>query len=697
MKKHQFLAMAMAGVTAFTSVGIVAYADNENSEALAAAITTVKNRIDIPEDLTEFSYSVSKQNLKTVYYLTWSTPSNVSMYNELSVQVCDSMILNYQAPEDRSTDYTDHLAELTNDQLYKKAKAQLKKLNPTLSKVLKIDRDSIYVSLYGSSARFTFYRTKNGVPVQNDSGTIVLNKDTGEIISLSLDWHPGATFQSAKTVISEDEAKEAYKNMIGLTPHYEFDYDYTTQTTTARLVYSQSDYGRINAFTGKKSDFAADGYFGEDFEDEDSETASEASADTGNPGAGGYTEQEKAEINKDLPYASKDAVVELLKSNEWFSYNDKMELGYSSLYTEKLNGKKTYYYDAYFTDENWSEEEEEVYEVEDYTASSEENIEPYHSIAITVNAETGEVQSYSYYDSSSSNYADSYDLSKADSAAREVAKTLAGDKYGSYTDYSSSVSSITRSYADSTELYTGSSHTWNRYENGFMVSGNTISVRFNSDMTLKRYSISYTDVALPSPDSMLTADQVMDKFWERNTLDLYYLARVNEKKVKTVLVYGTDNSVYVDAFTGEDIYTWMYDTENDLSGITDKTLLKMAQRLDDHGIAICDHKFSEDDYVTNADLENALGTSSTSGELTDNITRSAALIAFTRLVSSDKVAKLKGIYKSPFSDISDDNPCVGYYAIAYAWGVFTEDKLDATRYFTYGDLIRMVYAYYTAK
>lgn len=40
MKKA--IALSMAAVTALTSVSVVAFADNENSEALAAAITTVK-------------------------------------------------------------------------------------------------------------------------------------------------------------------------------------------------------------------------------------------------------------------------------------------------------------------------------------------------------------------------------------------------------------------------------------------------------------------------------------------------------------------------------------------------------------------------------------------------------------------------------------------------------------------------------
>ena len=217
-------------------------------------------------------------------------------------------------------------------------------------------------------------------------------------------------------------------------------------------------------------------------------------------------------------------------------------------------------------------------------------------------------------------------------------------------------------------------------------------------MKLTQYSINYTDVVLPKPTGMLTATQAMKKFWETSDLDMYYLAKVYKKKTQTVLVYGCSNSVNIDAFTGEPIYSWYTRKgKNDLSGIKDKKILKMAQKLDDHGVLISENKFSENDTVTYGILYDLFGGTAYVDEADRKITRSAALIAFTRSVTSDEVAKIKGIYKSPFSDISDDNPRVGYYAIAYGMGAFTEKKLDPTAYFTYGDMIRMVYALYSAE
>lgn len=710
--KKRILALSMAAVTALTSTSIVAFADNENSEALAAAITLAKSRIDIPEELTEFTYSVSNQNLKTVFYLTWSTPRSTALYKSADVTVCGDLILSYRAPTDWSKDNSNHFAKLTGDQLYKKAKAQLKKIDPSIYNILSIDRDSLNISLYGSRASFSVVRTRNGIPVQNDSGRIVIDKDTGELISFNLNWHQNASFQNAKNAISEDKAKEAYADMIGLYPQYEFDYDYETGILTPTIVYRQSDYGEINAFTGKKSDFYADGYYDENEDSVMEETEEAADNDKGNPSTGGgFTPAEKDEITKNLPYGSKDAVIKLLKENEWFTYYDDMTLRSYDSYSTDLNGKKTYIYSAIFTDENW--DEDEIYWDEEYCSAEAIFDEPEpntvvsadsdsdkisHTVSISVNAETGEVLAYTYSDSNLGMTTFDYDMAAADAKAKKIASTFAGDKYGAYADNYTSDAIGWIDAGVNKQIYMGSCHSWTRYENGIKVSGDDIVVSFNKDMLLTDYHLDYTDIALPSPKGMLTEKQAMKKFWENNDLNLYYLAKVNKKKTKTVLVYGTDYSVYIDAFTGEPVYQWQTRKgKNDFSGITDKKLLKMAQKLDDHGILISEEKFSQDDAVTYSVFESVTSMyTSTPNSEERKMTRSAALIAYTRSLCGDDVAKIKGIYKSPFSDISDDNPRVGYYAIAYGMGVFTEKKLDPTAYFTYGDLIKMIYAVYSA-
>ena len=227
MKKRNILALSMAAVTALTSTSIVAFAEGVDSKALAAAITVAKTRLDIPEEMTEFSYSVNNEYLQDSYYLTWCTPDDYSgEAGFCSVSVRGNLITWVYNSEDIWKGTNTSLAKLTGDQLYAKAKAAVWKLDPTIAGSINIDRDSLNINMYNDVATFSFKRTKNGVPVKNDGGTIRLDKNTGELIRFDLTWHDKASFQSADKVISADEAKKKYIEMVDVEPQYELEYDW---------------------------------------------------------------------------------------------------------------------------------------------------------------------------------------------------------------------------------------------------------------------------------------------------------------------------------------------------------------------------------------------------------------------------------------------------------------------------------------
>lgn len=696
--KRRFLAMTMAAVTALTSTGIYAFAEGQDSEALAAAITIAKTRLDIPEELTEFSYNTMNSNLRDTYSLMWSTPRDAEEYNYVNVMVCGSIITQYYSSVDGWDKSERSLAKLSGDEIFSKAKEAVKMINPTVAGVIELDRDSLDISLYSDRATISFVRTKNGVPVKNDRGSITLNKNTGELISFYMNWHEKAAFKSAADVITEDKAKEKYAQMIDIQPQYEIYYDWESREMKSRLVYRQSDYGEINAFTGKKSDFTADGYFENGELTDDSADMEVVEEDSGKGNGYDFTEQELEEINKELPYANEAAVKKLLQDDQYLTYKTDMELNYSNLYNITFGDKTRYLYTASFTNEKWGDEIEEpmplydyMVEEEDYSEKYVENV--YQMVQITVDAESGQLISYSYYDSGTQDV-DSYDLSKADKLAEEIAEKYAGDKFG---EFRSSNDSYTFGWSDGNiTRYSGSSHNWTRYANDIKVSGEGISVQFNADMVLTSYSMDYTDIDLPDPAGMLTAKQVMSKFWEKNELSLYYLARLNQKVTKTVLVYGTNGTVYADAFTGEPVNDYYYKkAENDLSGIKDKKIKKMAQALDDHGIIISAEKFSENDPASAELFRSIIGFYSDGSEKSDRLTKGNALVLYVKSVCGDVVPEIKGIYKSPFSDVSDDDENVGYYAIAYGLGIASGDKLNADDVFTMGDIIMFAYNMYS--
>ncbi len=706
MKRRRALAFSLAAVTALTSTSVCAFAEGQDSKELAKAITIAKTRLDIPEELSEFRYNTSSGSMRdSTWRLTWTTPSDATEYREISANVTGSVITSfYDSKLGWSEDASNVLAKLSGDELYKKAQALMEQINPTVAKSISIDRDSLDISLYNTRATFSLVRTKNGIPVANDRGTITLDKNTGALIRFSINWHEKAVFQDAKDVISEAKAKDKYADMIGIKPQYEFFYDWETKKTECRLVYRQSDFGEINAFTGKKSDFKSDGYYGDVTNGVENDSAADAGI-TEEAGKGDYefTEQELAELDRELPYAGEAAIRELLQNNKYLTYKTDMVLDYSDLYKVDFDENDKYYYNAVLTNASWAMEQPPV---EEYPGENEDfgedKFKDYQTVQITVDAESGQIINYNYYDTSDSSR-DSYDLSKADTLAKEIAEQFAGEKFGEFQDYESQANSWTDDLKH--EYFWGSDHSWKRYANDILVYGDRISVRFNADMKLTEYRYTYTAGDIPDPTGMLTAKQMMNKFWENNQIDMYYLARFNDRKTKTVLVYGTDDELYADAFTGEQVYKWRSSIENDLSGIKDKKILKMAQKLDDHGFIISEGKFSENDPAAEQELRTLLGrylpsAGTVDAEDADNakgITRGEALVIFTESVCGKTIPELKGIYRSPFSDVSDDDKNIGYYAIAYGMGIVSGDKLDPDGDFTYGDMIKMVYTLYSAE
>lgn len=707
MKKAISLVLA-AVLTA--SVGVVAYAD-ETDSAVKSKLAAVKSRIEIPEEFSEFTYSVNTRSTADIYTFSWETERGDG-YGKINASICGSVLTSYSIYRSNYSNWSGSakLADMTKSELYSAAVKTVKKLNPTVADSISVDKDSISMSVYGNTASFSLTRTANKLPVANDTGRITLDKNTGELISFNISWHPNAAFEKADKAISLDKAWDSYEKMIALEPQYEVYYDYESDSWESRLVYKQTDYGDINAFTGNKSNFQEDAYYGEDAEM--AAAADEANPATGAADNGMFTEKELKELNVELPYGTEKAVVDLVKDNKYLTYSNGMRMEYSYLTKGKRNDNTDrYMFTASFSndvmEDYWFEEPVPLDIEETYTAAY---VSKYESMSITVDAQTGEVLSYSYY--TDTPYANSYDMTKADKLANEIANDLAPSHIGEYTDYSSDISS----YNDynKTTRYNGSSHSFNRVVNDITVSGNRISISLDSQMKLTGYRISYSDLEFADTKDMLTAAQAFAKFRENNDLTLCYKARLNEKKTATVLVYSCDKSVYCDAFTGEPIHSRWYsdnsNTGNDLSGIKDKKLLKIATILDDNGVTVSEDKFKESDAVKAEDFGRFVSLIYRSGSISDGdaitlpsgiktnddfkgktVTRGDAMVLYVASVCGNKVAELEGIYRSPFTDVKDTDEYVGYYSIAYALGAADGKTLDPSAAYTYADMIELMY------
>ncbi len=688
MKKA--LALSMAAVMALSSA-VCVYAEGRDEAELRTMLSRVKDRIEIPAELEKFDYRVSTYAPKEEYTFTWATPDNAEEYKSMSCTICSTVITDFSRSDIGgyvSGNNKAALAELSVQQLYDNALAALKQLNPSVYKSISVDKGSFSAALRGNLASFRIVRTKNGIPVDNDSGRIWLDKNTGELARFELNWHANASFRSSNSIISEEKAKDKYQDMIAIRPQYEIYFDGDNRAYASRIVYSQDDWGEINAFTGNKSDFVADGYYDGEVSEDAAEAAPEAGVN------GGFTPQELAELNKELPYSNEKAVIQLMESNEYMSYSDELGLSYSRLYKTEFNDDDIYVYSASF-DTNSKDEDSEP----KYTSH-------YESININVNAETGELMSYDYYNSDKITQTRDFDMEKMTALATNIVEKFAEKKQGEYEFASANPSTYTDKVGNI--FYYGGNFRWQRMANGLAVNGDTINVSFSADGVMTSYNINYSNVEFASPETILTEDEIMEKFWENNDLDLYYLARVYDKKTKTVLVYGTDATIYCDAFTGEPIYGYYQSQNNNAAAISDKALREKAEILEAHGLAVTDGMDEADDSVSAGVYARVLNRICTMGLYSQyesmplsmgkydeekSITVGDAMIMFTAAECGTAVPELKGIFKSPYSDVKDSDSNVGYYAIANALLGGKDDVLGAADSFTYADMIELVYNY----
>lgn len=218
----------------------------ENSE-LETAITTVKSKIDIPEECTEFESGINSFESETEYDLSWNSPDSTE-----SVRVCindKGDITRYR----KSHNYNDEkpkFAKLSIDALTLKALEWITAVNPNWTAELKKSEDNFAsgASIHSDRAYIYFDRYMDGIKFLNDYVSFSISNQTGEIISMSAAWTYTDKFSNADGILSEEEALEKLLDIKPLELKYS-----SVGGNRAELVYETKNYDiLIDAYTGEK-------------------------------------------------------------------------------------------------------------------------------------------------------------------------------------------------------------------------------------------------------------------------------------------------------------------------------------------------------------------------------------------------------------------------------------------------------------
>ena len=708
-------------------------AEKSKKEAdMKAALTVAKKRVKVPEELTDFSYSTDNSYSTTVYQFQWRTPLNSEEYKRMNVSVIGDYVTAYDYNASKSSYRSNFsLAKMSEKELLEKAKGYAKQFNPDIYESMVFEIKSLNLSIGTADVYFTRY--ENGVEVPSNYGKMSLDKNNGTLYDFSMNWWNGGTFSDPKTALSEKDVQEAYKSLCKLTPYYRIVWEYDRETKknvpSVRIIYEPSMNEEIDAYTGKPSTIWEDmskaegrrfyGYYHIDKNDEgvtgDDEALAEAGADS-DEGEVEFTPAELEKIEQDNNLPKKAELFERFKKDPYVALNDNYKLDSYSIYSSKDDdGKENFYMNLSY--------------VFDKTKKADNY---YQGIRVQINATTGELLELNKWGLVSSDGLPKLDVKKANTAANGAAKTYSKDIFSQYKASPENTEPV-KSWQSKiknqtiTEYETDRSFNFYRYVNGIQVYGDNIRVDVDALGTVTYYKAYHTyGVDFPKAD-ILTTDQAFEKLYKQRKFDYYYDGWIDKQgEIHTYLLYKMKD-FYLNAKTGE-ICTWNGDKPysytdprsikyTDIKGIPQEEAILTLQR---YGIIITeDSKFDPNAIITEYEFNNLLcntflNYTPSYYEPSDNLTpeekaryeadkkdkaettREEAAVYFTDMYYSDGAAELKGIFKTPFTDVKSDNENIGYIAIAYAEGFIpltASKKFNGGHKITRAEAAQMAYDY----
>ncbi len=736
MNFRRITSAALAAAIFATGTSITAFA--EQDAEMTKALTYVKQRVSIPEELTEFTHSTRLVNNKTRYEFTWKTPNDYEgSPANLTITITGKVITSYEyynnemdepdveVDEDGIAISTNKhsFAKLTKAQLIAKAKAAIKKLNPTVYQNIAIDEDNFSIALGNNEAWVTLRRTYDGIPVNGQTGWLAINKNTGELITYYMDWVIGAGFADKDKAVPVEKAEQGFQENFPVMLVYNASYDWKTKTYTPYLMYRQVRFGQIDALTGELSTFQNSYYdYGNSSDDEDDAVEEDCDEADENPATGAgdnkvtFTDKEKEQLEKEGKLIKAEDALAALKKSGIFHVPEGSEISSSScFYNEKLG---FYVRRASFNTQKYSEAGS--FDIPVYTSDEEIAVEDYDAYVyygnFTINAETGRVLSFYCGDVDNGK---SLSQTKTTTAVKKWLKKLLGDDAEKFEIDSVDLNQFYKSYDPKTGKGIGNPlnrsihYTIPRTIDGIksLVEGIRLTVGNSGKIT----SYNLTDYAIqyPKADNIISESEAYDKFFEQVDYDLQYRCAYNAttKKVTTAMVYDASSRLYIDAFTGKlthadgspIIITESKTAYTDIEGSKYK---KYAEKLFEYGIYIGDKdgKLNEKKAITYDDFISLLSSAGIYCPYDSNIkgttpvTRQLAAKMMTAgIVGNDRVMSIKGIFKSPFKDVSENSAYVGYIAVAKVAGlmdcIMSKSTFNPKAKLSRGTALRIIYDY----
>lgn len=505
MKIRKIIALILA-VVFLIPLTIVA---GEMDEELENLILSVKERIAIPKEYTEFSYDLESQEDGNVYSLCWSREDrDDTIY--VSVEE-NGTIISYSRRAYR-INYSE-LAKISYEQGLKEAKAFIEQIQLPYKDGLRLREEEN--DLRNTDYTYVFDDYVNGFRVKNRQIKIWVDKQTGEVTFFEGPRTYKGTYGDAKIKQSLEDAKKVYLEKIGIPLVYRLNYDYEQNDSysfPAYIVYNTQDKG-IDAITGEVITPV------KVINDRGKMVFAGAPSDGSTTTDQELTPQERKRVEETKLLLSKDEAKQ--KAQVFFPRIKETTIERAELY--KIRNKDQYYWSI-----NLKNAKEDV------------------NIYLQMNAKTGEIYQYQcylypYYD-------DENKVKINDKAVKEkvekLLKNIAKEKYPLIR-----LKNNEEEKDVSSEEETGyRRYVYERIVNGIPVDDNEISIIYSGYYDeITSYSISWAETDFKDIKGVVSSDKIADLLG----LELMY---IDKDKNHRVLAYTHEESVMAfDPFTASRI------------------------------------------------------------------------------------------------------------------------------------------------
>ncbi len=680
MKKTMALMLAL--VMLLVSLPVFGAADD--SAKMQEVLLLVKEKITVPEELSEFSGNVSDYNGKVSYYFSWTSPD----YEKSMSVSCDDQgrITSYHQNTFKMSDKK--LSGISKQELIAFAEEFLKMTVPEAfvseTDLLVYDEESYYAS-GNLTYNIGFMRQKDGIRVKDNYANVYLYVVDEEIQVRSMDIYfvYDAEFDEKREDVEDYQGK--YQELFPVELIYRDEYQPLAKGNEPRftpvLVYRIKDDngGYMNSATGE--------IMTEDAFDEDYKRAPEAEDSTVNMGASGggssLTPQEMAELETVEGLLSYQDIEQAVKKLPYLDFSDKLELDSSHLYKDSLG-------DYYFR---------MSYSYEDETS--------YRYFNVRANAKTGEILDLS----NNGRYEEEKELTEAQKSGAEKKITeflnaVAKDKFEETEkkDVSEYGNALTEHYV--------------RIVNGVPYIDNGIRISFDArNNVVRSYSLHFTETEFVNPKEAMGAEKAYETILEYAPIQPVYIKSGGLYQKAFTLSKGF---VSVDAVSGANM-NQEGNTDYDYADIEGHWAAEAAIKLSEIQVGLPGGKLNPENAISQEEFLRLLASAvmgqyysdySTdelyerlirNGFLTEEekapesqVKREDAFVYIIRMAGYEKVAKLTEIYRVSYQDqaeLSDGK--LGYAAILSGLGVVCGDggNLRPQDALTRAEGIAVVYKY----